>query len=91
MVLIPVPIRCLFGSYLDWNLVGRKCHEERRRTAAAGGPDARTELTIRALVMQYRELTMYSISPTSGAKLQPRQINSRRNTGNDRTQLCVQS
>ena len=48
MVLILVPIRCLFGSYLDWNLVGTKCRDERRRTTAEGGLYARTRLTIRA-------------------------------------------
>lgn len=31
MVLIPVLVRCLFGSYLSWHLVGRKCCKDRGR------------------------------------------------------------
>ena len=78
------------GVYLALIWIGTWLGEsvtKRRRTVDEGGLDSQSE----HLVMQYRELMMYSISPASGAKLKPRQINSRRNTGNDQTQLCVRS
>ena len=57
----------------------KKGEEQQLKEDRMLGPDSQLERP----VMQYKELMVYSISPTSGAKLKPRQINSRRNTGND--------